>query len=73
MVVLGGGLTEAGEALLAPIQATVRATSLARPGAQTPIQVSTLGVQGIALGAATLALEAALDEPSLFSSRQRAG
>lgn len=73
VVVLGGGLTEAGDALLLPIQATVRATSLARPGAQTPIQVSTLGVQGIALGAATLALEAALDDPRLFESRQRLG
>ncbi len=73
VVVLGGGLTEAGDALLAPILETVRATSLARPGAQTPIQVSTLGIQGIALGAATLALEAALDDPRVFESRQRLG
>lgn len=73
VVVLGGGITEAGEALFGPIHETVRATSLARPGAQTPIQVSTLGIQGIALGAATLALEAALDDPRVFERRQRLG
>ncbi len=71
VVVLGGSLSEAGDALIGPIQATVRATSFARPGAPTPIQISTLGVQGIALGAATLALEAALDDPRLFASRRR--
>lgn len=72
VVVLGGGLTRAGRALLDPIDDTVRRMSLVRDSARAEIKLSRLGPAGIALGAATLTLEAALDDPALFVRKKRA-
>ncbi len=66
VVVLGGGLTRAGDLLLEPLRTTVAGMSLAKSVSKTKIEISKLGEQGIALGAATMALEAALDDPRLF-------
>lgn len=67
VVVLGGGLTQAGDLLLEPLRQTVAGMSLAESVSKTTIEISKLGEQGIALGAATMALEAALDDPRLFA------
>ncbi|HEY5947057.1 MAG TPA: ROK family transcriptional regulator [Kofleriaceae bacterium] len=68
IVVLGGPLTAAGDILLDPIRATVRDRSLFRSVAEARIVTSELGDNAIAVGAATLVLQAALKSPSLFSS-----
>lgn len=70
VVVLGGSLTRAGDALIEPLQRTVRTKSLAKTVQESRIMVSPLSDRGIALGAATLVLEAALDDPRLFARRQ---
>ncbi len=67
VVVLGGALTEAKDALLNPVRKTVMGMSLAKSVSKAQIQLSTLGKQNIALGAATLILEAALNDPTLFA------
>jgi predicted NBD/HSP70 family sugar kinase len=68
IVVLGGPLTASGDILLDPIRATVRDRSLFRSVAEARIVTSELGDNAIAVGAATLVLQAALKSPSLFSS-----
>ncbi len=68
IVVLGGPLTEAGDLLLEPIRDTVRRRSLFRSVAEARIVTSELGDPAVAIGAATLVLQAALREPALFSS-----
>lgn len=68
IVVLGGPITAAGDLLLDPIRATVRDRSLFRSVAEARIVTSELGDDAIAIGAATLVLQAALKSPSLFSS-----
>lgn len=72
VVVLGGSVTRVGDKLVAPLEATVSGMSLAREEGQVRIEISALGEHGIALGAATLALEAALDDPQLFTLRRLA-
>ncbi|MCB9647837.1 MAG: ROK family transcriptional regulator [Deltaproteobacteria bacterium] len=69
VVVLGGGLTRAGALLMKPLEETVSNMSLANAVGRTQIEVSQLGERGVALGAATMALEAALDDHTLFHSR----
>jgi predicted NBD/HSP70 family sugar kinase len=68
IVVVGGPLTASGDILLDPIRATVRDRSLFRSVAEARIVTSELGDNAIAVGAATLVLQAALKSPSLFSS-----
>ena len=68
IVVLGGPLTAADDLLLDPIRATVRDRSLFRSIAEARIVTSELGDDAIAVGAATLVLQAALKSPALFSS-----
>jgi len=65
-VVLGGGLTRAGDVLLQPLLQTVRrrATWLALDDAR--IVMSDLGEREVAIGAATLVLQAALEAPATF-------
>lgn len=73
VVVLGGSLTRAQQALIEPLQDTLAGMSLADSVNRVRIEISKLGVSGIALGAATLALEAALHDPRLFEHRQGPG
>ena len=72
IVVLGGDLTEAGDMLLEPIRTTIRQRSLWRSVADARIVTSALGGAAIATGAATLGLEAALSDLSLFATAGQA-
>jgi predicted NBD/HSP70 family sugar kinase len=71
IVVLGGPLTDAGALLLDPIRDTVRHRSLFRSVAEARIVTSELGGDAIAVGAATLMLQAALRSPALFDTSPR--
>lgn len=66
LVVLGGRLTEAGDLLLAPLRRAARARALSASIDRTAILISGLGKEAVALGAATLVLQQALDDPSMF-------
>lgn len=63
-VVLGGRLTRAGDLLLEPIQNAVASRALWSSVAETEIRISSLPDEPIALGAATLVLQAALSDPA---------
>jgi len=65
-VILGGELVAAGDALLTPLRHTVKSRALAESIAHAEIDASQLGDHVIVVGAASLVLEAALDDPSLF-------
>jgi predicted NBD/HSP70 family sugar kinase len=65
-VVLGGGIARAGELLLDAVHETIRGLSLPASISNTEIKTTDLSEWGIAIGAATLALETALHKPSLF-------
>lgn len=67
MVVLGGGLMRVGDLLLEPLRDTVSRLSLADSIAHAEILRSELDDQGIAVGAATLVLRSALENPEMFS------
>jgi predicted NBD/HSP70 family sugar kinase len=66
MVILGGGLARLGELLLEPLRETVEQRTLVSSVAASRIRTSELGPRAIAIGAATLVLEAALADPRLF-------
>lgn len=68
-VVIGGGIARAGDLLLDPIGETIRGLSLPASISTTEIKTTSLQEWGIALGGATLALEAALETPALFPAR----
>jgi predicted NBD/HSP70 family sugar kinase len=68
-VVIGGGIARAGDLLLDPIGETIRGLSLPASISTTEIKTTSLHEWGIALGGATLALEAALQTPALFPAR----
>lgn len=72
VVVLGGEITSLGELLLEPLRASIRARALSTSVAETRILTSELGVRAIAIGAATLVLEAALAQPNLFPAEAAA-
>jgi predicted NBD/HSP70 family sugar kinase len=65
-VIVGGGLARVGERLLGPLRETVLRRTLVASVAASDIQTSQLGPRDIALGAATLVLDAALTNPRLF-------
>lgn len=65
-VVVGGALTRVGDLLLDPLRDTVSNRALAESIAHADIVRSPLGEHGIAVGAATLVLETALANPTLF-------
>jgi glucokinase-like ROK family protein len=66
LVILGGGLTRAGEALLEPLRETASRRTLSSSLRVTDIRLSQLGPQAIALGASTLVLKTALEDSRLF-------
>ena len=66
MVVLGGGIARAGDLLLDGVRSTIRGLSLPESIRDTLIQTTELNEWGIAVGAATLMLQAALDQPTLY-------
>ena len=65
-VILGGGLTRVGDLLLEPLRDMVGRRALLPSMAAAEIRVGDLGPQTTALGAATLVLNAALDDPRMF-------
>ena len=70
-VILGGGLARLGDLLLEPLHETVQRRTLVSSVAVSEIVTSELGPQSIAVGAATLILEAALADSSLFPTTKR--
>jgi len=71
MVILGGGIARAGDLLLDAVRDTIVGLSLPASICNAEIRTTGLNEWGIAVGAATLALEAALEEPSLFPAQAR--
>lgn len=70
-VVLGGGITRAGDLLLDTVRRTVERMSLAESVSHVEIRASALNEWGIAVGAATLVLESALQDPAQFATASR--
>jgi glucokinase-like ROK family protein len=71
VVIIGGGLARVGELLLAPLRTAVRSRSLFWSAASAQIVTSPLGSRAVALGAATLALESALQDLKRFPFGRR--
>jgi predicted NBD/HSP70 family sugar kinase len=71
MVVLGGGIARAGDLLLNAVRETIVNLSLPASIRNAEIRTTGLNEWGIAVGAATLALEAALTRPNLFPADSR--
>lgn len=67
-VILGGSITQVGDRLLIPLRDTVMRRTLISSMAASEIRVTSLGQQAFAVGAATLVLDAALSDPTLFPS-----
>ncbi len=65
-VIIGGGLTRVGDRLLGPLREVVLRRTFVSAVAASEIKHSELGPLGVAVGAATLVLEAALADPALF-------
>jgi glucokinase-like ROK family protein len=66
LVVLGGGLARVGDVLLEPLREIVRQRTLISSLVACEIRTSELGQHATAVGAATMVLEAALADSSLF-------
>ncbi len=66
VVVLGGEITAVGDLLLDRLRDTVRERTLSLSVNETRLVTSNLGEQAIAVGAATLVLQAALRDRALF-------
>lgn len=67
-VIFGGSIMRLGERLLAPLRETVLQRTFVGAVASSRILASELGSRDVALGAATLVLDAALRDPSFFPS-----
>jgi predicted NBD/HSP70 family sugar kinase len=71
-VVFGGQLSLSGERLLGPIRQRVTHRALGATPTRVRVMTSQLGPEAIALGAATLVLESALRDPTIFPERSPA-
>ncbi|GJQ62372.1 MAG: transcriptional regulator [Melioribacteraceae bacterium] len=67
MIIIGGSFARLGDILLDPIRKTINDTALVSTIPKTRLKVSELGSKGIAIGAATLAIEQAFIEPELLT------
>jgi predicted NBD/HSP70 family sugar kinase len=65
-VVLGGSLLQVGRHLIDPLRVEVEKRTLIGSSASTEIRASRVGFRDIALGAATLVLSRALEDPDRF-------
>lgn len=70
MVIVGGGLARVGDLLLDPLRDMIGRRSLITSVAGTQVRASDLGEHATAQGAATIVLQAALDDPRLFPKPQ---
>jgi len=68
LVVIGGDLSRLGDLLLEPLRETVNRRTLVSSVAAAEIRTSELGLESIAIGAATLVLQTALGDSRLFPS-----
>lgn len=66
MIIIGGSLSRLGEQVLNPIQEKIDACALVSTISKTQIRTSSLGSKGIAIGAATLAIEQAFSDPKIL-------
>lgn len=66
MIIIGGSLSRLGELVINPIQKKIDECALVSSVSKTKILTSKLGSQGIALGAATLAIEQAFIDPKIL-------
>ena len=71
MVIAGGGIVRAGEILMKPMRDTVARHSFSENFSHARIVASHTGESTTARGAATLILDAAIDDPSIFHPRAR--
>jgi glucokinase-like ROK family protein len=69
MVIIGGGVADAGDLLLNPIQETVKRRSLPSNYNDTVIACAQLGREAIAIGAATMVLQEVFKGPKLAISK----
>jgi predicted NBD/HSP70 family sugar kinase len=65
-VIVGGGMARLDDRVLNPIRETVLRRTFVAAAAACEIRTSDLGPRDIAIGAATLVLDAALHDPTLF-------
>lgn len=66
LVIIGGGLARLGETLLVPLRRAVDRRTLITSVRSATIVTSSLGARAVAVGAATLMLERAFNDPTLF-------
>ena len=71
MVAIGGSLSKLGDLLLEPLRETVKRRTLASSVAAASVVRSELGERDVAVGAATLVLDAALADLRLFPAPPR--
>ena len=70
-VIIGGGIARAGDLLLDGVRRTIRGLSLPASISNAEIRTTGLNEWGIAVGAATLVLQSALETPALFPTESR--
>jgi predicted NBD/HSP70 family sugar kinase len=66
MILIGGSLSRLGELVINPIQEKINSSALVSSVAKTKLVTSVLGSKGIAIGAATLAIEQAFIDPKIL-------
>lgn len=66
MIIIGGSLSRLGELVLNPIQQKIDLCALVSSVTKTKLVTSTLGSKGIAIGAATMAIEQAFIDPKIL-------
>lgn len=72
MVVVGGGITGLGDRFLEPLREAVQLRSRVTSASPAQLVMSRLGPQSVAVGAASLVLKAALEDPRLFPAGRSA-
>jgi glucokinase-like ROK family protein len=66
LIIIGGSLSRLGELVLKPIRKKMEASALVSTISKTQLKTSELGSKGIAIGAATLAIEQAFIDPQIL-------
>ena len=66
MIILGGSLSRLGDLVINPIQEKMDKCALVSNLSRTELRISELGSKGIAIGAATLAIEQAFTDPKIL-------
>ena len=66
MIILGGSFSRLGDLIIKPIQEKINSCALVNDVSKTKLSTSTLGSKGIAIGAATLAIEQAFIDPKIL-------